>query len=64
MGDLIDSAIKLSRHEAMILVMDMQPKDGIAVVHGLTLEDIRDLVEKHHQNTATLTKAIDVTPRT
>jgi hypothetical protein len=47
MGDLIDSAIRLSRHEAMILGMDVQPRDALAAaVHsGLTIDDIRELVE-------------------
>jgi hypothetical protein len=62
MVDLIDSAIRLSRHEAMILGMDVQPKNGIAVVRGLTLDDIRELVEAKIRNTATLTEAVDVTP--
>jgi hypothetical protein len=64
MGDLIDSAIRLSRHEAMILGMDVQPRTGlaIAVQNGLTIDDIRELVENYHKNTATLTKAVDVTP--
>jgi hypothetical protein len=61
-GDLIDSAIRLSRHEEMILGMDVQPKDGIAVVHGLTIDDIRELLEAKVRNTATLTEAVDVTP--
>jgi hypothetical protein len=32
MGDLIDSAIRLSRHEAMILGMDVQPR-RLPLVH-------------------------------
>jgi hypothetical protein len=40
MGDLVDSAIRLSRHEAMILGMDAQPRDAsaTAVHNGLTLD--------------------------
>jgi len=47
MGDLIDSAIRLSRHDAMILAMDVQPRDALAaaVHNGLTIDDIRELVE-------------------
>ena len=57
MGDLIDSAIRLSRHEAMILGRDVQPRDALAaaVHNGLTtIDDIRELVELYHKNTATL----------
>jgi hypothetical protein len=45
MGDLIDSAIRLSRHEAMILGMDVQPRDALAaaVHNGLTIDYIREL---------------------
>ena len=66
MGDLIDSAIRLSRLEAMILGMDVQPRAALAAAmhNGLTtIDDIRELVELYHKNTATLTKAIDVTPQ-
>jgi hypothetical protein len=65
MGDLIDSAIRLSRHEAMILGMDVQPWDALAaaVQNGLTIDDIRELVEQYHKNTAILKKAIDVPPQ-
>jgi hypothetical protein len=59
MGDLIDSAIRLSRHEAMILGRDVQPRDALAaaVHNGLTtIDDIRELVELYHKNTATLKK--------
>jgi hypothetical protein len=64
MGDLIDSAIRLSQHEAMILGMDVQPRDALAAaVHsGLTIDDISELVEAKTRNTATLTEAVDVTP--
>jgi hypothetical protein len=64
MGDLIDSAIRLSPLGAMILGMDVQPRDALAaaVHNGLTIDDIRELVELYHKNTATLKKAIDVTP--
>jgi hypothetical protein len=62
---LIDSAIRLSQHEAMILGMDVQPRDALEAAehNGLTIDDIRELVELYHKNTATLTKAIDVTPQ-
>jgi hypothetical protein len=66
MGDLIDSAIRLSRLEAMILGMDVQPRAALAAAmhNGLTtIDDIRELVELYHKNTATLKKAIDVTPQ-
>jgi hypothetical protein len=65
MGDLIDSAIRLSRHEAMILGMDVQPRDALAAAahNGLTIDDIRELVEQYHKNTAILKKAIDVPPQ-
>jgi hypothetical protein len=60
---LIDSLIRLGRHEAMILGMDVQPKDGVTVVQGFTIDDIRELLEAKNRNTATLTDAVDVTPR-
>jgi hypothetical protein len=65
MANLIESAIKLSRHEAMILWMDVQPRHALAaaVHNGLTIDDIRELVENYHKNTATLKKPIDVTPQ-
>jgi hypothetical protein len=30
MGDLIDSAIRLSRHEAMVFGMDVQRRDALS----------------------------------
>jgi hypothetical protein len=42
---LIDSLIRLGRHEAMILGMDVQPKDSVTVVQGFTVDDIHTI---HH----------------
>jgi hypothetical protein len=61
-GNLIDCAIRLSRHEAMILGMDVPLRDASssAEYNRLTIDGFRELLERHHRDTAEL-RSLDVT---